>query len=62
MKGAMVRLDRCEKIQVANTKDALVRIEHDAVGSELFKDNSQVFEVLFRCGAGNEDIISVGVR
>ena len=46
-----------EKIQVTDTKDAFVWIEHDVVGNKLFKDNSLVFEVLFRCGAGNEDIM-----
>ena len=50
-----------KKIQFVNTKEALIRVDNDAMSSEAFENNSQVLEVLFWSGTSDENIINVRI-
>lgn len=50
-----------EKIQFLDTKEALVGVDDNAMGTQSFKNSSQILEVLFWSGTSNENIIDVGV-
>ena len=50
-----------KEIQVADTKDALVGVDDDAMRCESSEHSSQVIKILFRGWAGDEDIVNVGV-
>ena len=50
-----------KKVQFMDTKEALVGIDDNAMGNETFKNNSQVLEVLFWSGTGDENIVNLGV-
>lgn len=50
-----------EEIQVGYTMEAFVGVDDNAMGGELFKNSSQINEVLFWGRTGNEDIVNVGV-
>ena len=50
-----------EKIQFANTKETLVRVDYNPMCGEALENNSQVLEVLFRSGTGDEDVVDVSI-
>ena len=50
-----------EEIEVANAKRALLGVDDYSILVEALENESQVFEVLVRGGAGHEEIVDVCV-
>ena len=46
-----------EKVQFMDTKEAHVGVDDNAMGAETFKNNSQVLELLFWSGTGDENVV-----
>ena len=50
-----------EEVQLCNTEQALVGVDDDPMRGESGENCSQVIKVLFWGGAGNENVVNVGV-